>query len=313
MNERSIAQEPSRFKAFWQTAKKQKSLFAMSIPFALIVFVFSYLPLWGWIYAFQKYRPGRNIFEQQWVGLENFAKLFTDDRFYLALKNTLGMSLLGFAVGFTMPIIFAVLINELRVKWFKKTIQTVSYLPHFVSWVVVSGIIYKMLSIDSGPVNQILSFFGQDPVQFLAKPDYFWWIVVFSDLWKELGWNTIIFLAAITAIDPALYEAAKVDGAGRWRQVWHVTLPGISNIIIIIFILAIGNLISIGYEKQFLLSNTVVYDSAMVLDLFSLKFGIGKNNFSFGTAINIVNSVVSLILLFSVNGVFKRKTGQSVM
>jgi putative aldouronate transport system permease protein len=285
----------------------------MSIPFAILVLVFNYIPIWGWTMAFQKYRVGQPFWSQAWVGFDNFIALFQDDRFYLALRNTLGMSILGLMVGFTMPIVFAILINELRNRFFKKTVQTVSYLPHFVSWVVVAGIVYKMLSTDSGPVNQVLGLFGQEPVQFMAKEEYFWGIVVISDLWKELGWNTIIFLAAITAINPELYEAAKMDGAGRLTQIIHVTLPGISNIIIVLLVLSIGNLIAIGFEKQMQLSNPLVNDTALVLDLYALKYGIGMNRFSFGTAIGVVNSIVSLTLLFTANGIFKKRTGQSVM
>lgn len=301
------------FGGLWKDVVRQKYLYLMSIPFAFMVFIFNYIPIWGWTMAFQKYRVGRPFWEQSWVGFDNFIALFQDTRFYLALRNTLGMSILGLLVGFTMPIVFAILINELRNRYFKKAVQTISYLPHFVSWVVVAGIVYKMLSTDSGPVNQLIELFGGAPVQFMAKEENFWGIVVISDLWKELGWNTIIFLAAITAINPELYEAAKMDGAGRFRQIIHVTLPGISNIIIVLLVLSIGSLIAIGFEKQYQLSNPLVLDSALVLDFYALKYGIGMNRFSFGTAIGVVNSIVSLMLLFTANGLFKKKTGQSVM
>jgi putative aldouronate transport system permease protein len=178
---------------------------------------------------------------------------------------------------------------------------------------VVAGIMYRMLSIDNGPVNEVIKALGGTPILFMGQSKYFWGIVVGSDLWKEMGWNAIIYLAAIAAIDPELYEAAKVDGAGRWRQIRHVTLPGISTIVVVLLILSIGNLINIGFEKQFQLMNPVVYDAAQVLDLYALRYGLQANNFGRGVAINVVNSVVSLCLLFTANGLFRRRTGQSVM
>lgn len=298
---------------FWRRMKDQRQLYLMCLPFVLLVAVFNYVPIWGWITAFQDYRPGRGLFAQEWVGLQNFVDLFQDDGFYLALRNTLAMSALGLLVGFTLPIGFALLLNELRAGLFKRTVQTVSYLPHFVSWVVVAGLVYKMLSLDGGPVNQLLASFGQAPVPFMAKGEYFWGIVTLSDLWKELGWNTIIYLAAMTAIDSSLYEAARVDGATRWQLIRHVTLPGISSVVIILFVLSIGHLLAIGFEKQLLLSNPLVQDRAQVLDLYALREGIGSNNFSFGTAIGIVNSLVGVTLLFSTNAFFKRRTGESII
>ena len=287
----------------------------MSLPFVAWVFVFSYLPLWGWTMAFQKFRPGRGFFEQEWVGLQHFQTLFQDDMFYVVLRNTLAMSFMGLFAGFTIPILFAVLLNEVRQVFFKRFVQTVSYLPHFVSWVVVAGIVTKMLSTDNGVVNQLLMSLGliAEPIQFMAKGEWFWGIVTASDVWKETGWNAIIYLAAISGISPELYEAAKVDGASRLRQVWHITLPGIRSTIIILLIMSIGHLISIGFEKQFLLGNNLVADYSQVLDLYALNYGLGMGRFSFGTAINIFNSVISLILLFAANGLFKRITKESIM
>jgi len=302
-------------KRFVKTAWQNRYLYAMSLPFVAWVFVFSYLPLWGWTMAFQKFRPGRGFFEQEWVGLQHFQTLFQDDMFYVVLRNTLAMSFMGLFAGFTIPILFAVLLNEVRQVFFKRFVQTVSYLPHFVSWVVVAGIVTKMLSTDNGVVNQLLMSLGliAEPIQFMAKGEWFWGIVTASDVWKETGWNAIIYLAAISGISPELYEAAKVDGASRLRQVWHITLPGIRSTIIILLIMSIGHLISIGFEKQFLLGNNLVADYSQVLDLYALNYGLGMGRFSFGTAINIFNSVISLILLFAANGLFKRITKESIM
>jgi len=304
-----------RKKSFWEEFLQQKYLYMMSIPFVILVIVFNYLPLWGWTMAFQHYKPALSFSEQQWVGFQNFAELFADERFHLVLRNTLAMSILGLIVGFVFPIMFAVLLNEVRLNYFKRTVQTITYLPHFVSWVVVAGIITKMLSIDGGIVNELLVHIGiiDKPIQFMAKGEYFWGIVVASDLWKEMGWNAIIFLAAIAGIDSQLYEAAKVDGAGRWRQIWHVTLPGIRPTILVLLILSIGHLTSIGFEKQFLLGNSLTVDYSEVLDLYALNYGIGMGRYSYGTAIGIFNSVISIILLLAANGIFKRFSNQSVM
>ncbi|WMT42222.1 ABC transporter permease subunit [Paenibacillus sp. D2_2] len=214
----SVSPKPpkKRMKGVWQSVLQQKYLYLMSMPFIIWVFVFSYLPVWGWTMAFQNYKPSKSFTEQKWVGFKNFVDLFHDERFYLVLRNTLAMSLMGLVAGFIIPITFAVLLNELKGKYFKRTVQTVSYLPHFVSWVVVAGIITKMLSMD-GAINELLVHLHiiDAPIQFMAQGKYFWSIVTASDVWKETGWNAIIYLAAITGIDRELYEAARVDGAGR--------------------------------------------------------------------------------------------------
>lgn len=307
--------EKKKKKGFWRTFGNQKALYMMSLPFVVLVFVFNYLPIWGWTMAFQNFKPGLSFLEQEWVGLEHFIALFQDERFYLVFRNTLAMSFLGLVFGFTLPIVFAVLLNELRLPLFKRTVQTVTYLPHFVSWVVVAGIVTKILSTDGGVVNDLLMWFGiiDEPIQFMAKGTWFWGIVTAADIWKEMGWNAIIFLAAIAGVDPQLYEAAKIDGASRFRQIWHITLTGIRPTILVVLILNIGHLISIGFEKQMLLGNSLVIDYSEVLELYALNYGIGLGRFSYGTAMGIFNSVISITLLLLANGIFKRYSNQSVM
>ncbi|WP_372631251.1 ABC transporter permease [Cohnella sp.] len=298
-----------------RAVRDQKYLLLMSFPFVIWVFVFSYVPLWGWITAFQKYRFGRSLFNQEWVGLRYFQELFHDDLFYQVLRNTIAMSVMGLVAGFTVPILFAVLMNELKGSLFKRAVQTISYLPHFVSWVVVAGLVTKMLSIDGGIVNELLMSLRiiDSPINFMAKGEWFWGIVTLSDLWKETGWNSIIFLAVMMGIDPEMYEAAKVDGASRIRQIWHITLPGIRTTFSVLLILSIGHLISIGFEKQFLLGNHLVIEYSQVLDLYALNYGIGTNRYSFGTAVGIFNSAVSVVLLLIANGLFRRYTKESVI
>jgi putative aldouronate transport system permease protein len=302
-------------KSLWAQILNKKYLILMSFPFVIWVFVFSYIPIWGWTMAFQNYKPGLSFSQQEWVGLQNFKQLFLDHDFYLVMRNTLAMSIMGLVVGFICPIVLAVLLHELKNQVFKRTVQTISYLPHFVSWVVVSGIVIQMLSTDDGIVNQILVNLHiiHKPIQFMSKENWFWEIVTAADVWKEVGWNTIIYLAAIAGIDPQLYEAAKVDGASRFRQIWHITLPGIRTTITILLILSIGNLINIGFEKQMLLGNPLVQSHSNVIQLYALNYGISLGRFSYGTAVGIFNSVVSIILLFTSNAIFKKTTGESVM
>ncbi|MFD1988904.1 ABC transporter permease [Paenibacillus nicotianae] len=300
---------------FWKIFKQQRYLYLMSLPFVIWAFIFSYVPLWGWTMAFQNYKPAKSFFAQKWVGFDQFTALFADQQFYLALRNTLAMSFMGLIFGFVVPVIFAILLNEVRGMFFKRTVQTVSYLPHFVSWVVVAGIVTKSLSTDGGIVNELLVSMHiiDQPIQFMAQGKWFWGIVTASDIWKEMGWNTIIYLAAITGIDQEQYEASRVDGAGRFRQMWHITLPGMRTTITVLLIMSIGHLVSIGFEKQFLLGNNLVQDYSQVLDLYALKYGLEMNRYSYGTAISIFNSVISIILLFTANGIFKKTTKESIM
>lgn len=302
-------------KSAWSVMKNQRFLYFMSIPFVLWVFVFQYLPLWGWTMAFQKYKPGLSFFDQKWVGFEHFRTLFQDDHFYQVLRNTLAMSFMGLVAGFIVPVVFALMLNEVRLQVMKRFVQTISYLPHFVSWVVAAGIVTKMLSTDGGAVNSLLLSLHiiDQPIQFMAQGQWFWGIVTGADIWKETGWNAIIYLAAISGIGPELYEAARVDGASRLRQMWHITLPGIRPTIIVLLIMSIGHLLGTGFEKQFLLGNHLVIDYSEVLDLYALNYGLAMGRYSFGTAINIFNSVISLVLLFAANGIFKRFTNESIM
>lgn len=295
---------------------KQRYLILMVLPFAIWAVIFKYLPLWGWVMAFQDYKPkaGMGLLDYPFVGLKHFIALFQDPMFYDVMRNTLGMSFLQLFIGFPLPIIFAIMLNEVKNVRYKKFIQTSTYLPHFVSWVIVAGIFSTLLSGD-GVVNELLLAVGiiKEPISFLAMPKWFWGICTSAEVWKELGWNSIIFLAAITGIDPTLYEAAKVDGASRWQCIRHITLPGITNTILVILVLDIGWMISIGFEKQYLLGNSLVQDYAKVLDLYILDYGIKLGRYSFGTAIGIFKSVVSIILLYGANQLAKRWKGQTVI
>lgn len=282
----------------------------MSFPFVIWLIVFKYIPLGGWLMAFQDYNPAKGVFDQEWVGLKHFKVLFSEPLFYSALKNTLGMGMLGLIFGTIFSIGFALLINEVRLLRYKKLTQTISYLPHFVSWVIVANIVVTMLA-QEGPVNKFLMSLHiiKEPIGFMSNPDLFWGIVTVADVWKEMGWGAIIYLAAMAGVDQQLYEAARVDGASRWKQMWHITLPSIRPVIIVLLILNIGNLINIGFEKQMLLGNNIVAEKALVLDLYALNYGIGMFRYSYGTAIGIFKSLISVVLIVIFNNIAK-KTGE---
>lgn len=301
-------------KITWKKLKDQKVLIMMALPLVIWLIVFCYVPLFGWIMAFQDYKPALGVLGSPWVGLKHFKALFEDELFYRALINTLGMGGLGIVFGTASSIALALLLNELRFTTFKKFTQTVSYLPHFVSWVIVANIVTTMLSTNGALNELLLSLHIIDtPIQFMSDPNKFWYIVTFSDVWKEMGWNAIIYLAAMVSIDKEMYEAAWVDGASRFKQMIHITLPSIKPIILILLILSIGNLINIGFEKQMLLGNNIVADKALVLDKYALDYGIGMFRYSYGTAIGIFKSVVSIILIFIFNNIAKKSGNGGLM
>lgn len=294
-------------KNFSKRLWKQRELILLSIPFVIYILVFNYAPLAGWIIAFQNYRPGFSFFEQEWVGLANFRLLFADPAFLRVIRNTLAMGIINLSLGFFFSIGFAVLLNEVRSRHVKKVVQTVSYLPHFLSWIIVTGIILDVLSPETGIINQLLMSFNliDRPINFLSDPKYFWWIVGFSNVWKSTGWGSIIYLSAMAAINDELYEAAEMDGANRLRKIWHITLPGIKPTIFILLLINIGGVLNAGFEVQYLLGNGLVQEVSQTIDIFVLKYGISLNNYSFATAAGIFNSVVSIILITSGNKLAK--------
>lgn len=286
----------------------QKQLMLMSLPILAYVVLFSYYPIWGWTMAFQNYKPARDFAEQEWVGLKQFRFLFSDDAFLLVLRNTIAMSFINMVLGFVTAIVFAILLNEIKHKLYKRTVQTISYLPHFLSWIIVTGIVANSLSVDGGIVNVLLMKLGfiHEPIMWLSEPHYFWGIVGASHVWKEVGWNAIIYLAAITSIDPSLYEAAEIDGANRYQKMLYVTLPGIKSIVIILLIMNIGWILEAGFEVQYLLGNGVVVDWSQTIDIFVLKYGLQIGNYSLATAAGIFKTVVSITLIFAANTIAKR-------
>lgn len=284
---------------------RNRFLYMLLVPVALYLIVFKYAPMFGEIIAFKNYRLADGIMGSPWVGFQQFEKLFASKEFYVVLKNTLLLNLYHLAFAFPVPILLAVLLNEVRVEWYKRTLQNLLYIPHFISWVVLGSIVIALLSPSTGFINFLLKGFGMEPIYFMA--DKFWWPVSFvvSGIWKEAGFGTILYLAAMASIDPTLYEAAKIDGANRLRQTWHVTLPGIRSTIAILLILQVGNMMEVGFEQVYALRNDAVTSVAEVISTFVYTRGLINLQYSYTTALGLFQSVIALILVVAVNRIIK--------
>lgn len=289
---------------FWEKCRRQKVLIAMVTLPVIIKILFAYLPLVGWTMAFQNFKPAKGLlFGQEWVGLAKFKFLFSDEVFITDIRNTLAMSCINLVLGFVTSIFLALVINEVKNVAFKRTIQTISYMPHFLSWVIVAGIVQNTLSTDSGIINDLLLRFGliDSKINFLGEPKYFWGIVGISNVWKEVGWNTIIYLAAMSSIDTSLYEAAAIDGAGRYNKMLHVTLPAIKSTFVVLLIMNIGHILEAGFEVQYLLGTGPVAEVSETIDIFVLKYGLQKGDYGLATAAGMFKSAISIILVFAAN------------
>lgn len=275
--------------------------------------IFHYIPMYGILIAFKHFDIIGTISSAPWAGLEHFRAFLEDDNFWYIVKNTLGISLLKLAIGFPLPIVFALFLNEIRSTRFKKSIQTISYLPHFLSWVILGGILTTWLA-DTGMINQLLLAWGwiDQPVSYLAEPGYFWTIVVSSDIWKELGWSAIIYLAAMAGVSTDMYEAATIDGAGRFQKMWYVTLPAIKGTISILFILAVSGILNSNFDQILVLRNSLNESASNVVDIYVYQVGIQQGRFSYSTAVGLLKSVLALILLLIANSVTKRMNNTSL-
>lgn len=293
----------------WKQLSKQWDLQSMVWPGILFVFIFSYIPMYGVIMAFQQYDIFAGILKSPWVGFMNFKMFFQAPEFWNVMRNTMLISLLKLIISFPAPIILALMLNEIGNMAFKRFIQTVSYLPYFLSWVIVSGFVFSLLSVDNGTVNILLERFNliHEPVNFLALPEYFWSILVSVNVWKEVGFASIVYLAAIAGVDPTMYEAASIDGASRFKQIYLITLPSIAPIIIIFMILAIGNLMSAGFEDILLLAtNPILRETSDVIDTYVYRVGILNARFSYATAVGLFKAVISVVLLVTANKIARR-------
>ena len=297
----------------WKEVKRQKFLLIASFIMVVYGIIFCYWPLTGWIMAFQNYKPKKGLLHSKFVGLDKFKFLFQDKSFIEVIRNTFCMGVINLVTTTIMAVLFAILLNEIKKTWIKKPIQTISYLPHFLSWIIVTGILHDALS-SAGIVNELLQKWGwtSQTINFFAEPKYFWWIVAFANCWKETGWNAIIYLSAITAIDPNLYEAASIDGADRLQKIKYITLPSIRPTFIILLIMNIGNVLNAGFEVQYLLGNGLVQSVSRTIDIYVLKWGISQNDFSLGTAAGIFKSVVSILLIVIANKIAKKVGDQAI-
>ncbi len=293
----------SKAETFFQDLWRTKALLFMILPFVIHLFIFKYLPIWGWIMAFQDYKPNLGVSGSEFVGLKHFKALLEDPFFKQVLRNTLAISMIKLFFGTIASVFLALLLNETKNRIFKSVTQTITSLPHFISWVVTAALVKEMLSPDSGMVNEILLFLRviDDPILWLGIPKYFWGLMGASHIWKEIGWGAIIYLAAMTGIDSQLYEAAKIDGASRIQRIIHVTIPGIKSTFIVLLIINIGYMMQAGYEQMFLLENGLVVDYSQVFETFAIKFGLNKLRYSFAAASGIFQSIVSIVLITITN------------
>jgi len=292
----------------WNKIRKQHIMLWMSVPIMLHLALFQFVPLWGWLMAFKDYRVGQSLWGTEWVGFHHFRILFENPEFLRDLRNNFMMNSMGIVFGTVCSVALAIVLSDMKSRGFVRTIQTLTYLPHFVSMVVVANIAFTLLSPDSGLINELLIRLSiiDESIFFMAKGEWFWVIHTLIITWKGFGWGAIIYLAAISGIDPGLYDAATVDGAGRWKRIQYIIIPSIMPTIILLSILAIGNLVTSGFESQFLLGNPLTQEYSEVLTILALRYGINEGNFAFGTAVGIFNSVVSVTLLLIVNAIAKR-------
>ena len=307
----STCKKESFLLSFKKDYKVNKSLYIMFLPVLLYYIIFAYFPMYGVIIAFQDYNPASGIFGSDWVGIEHFKDFFTDVYSWRLIRNTLRISFTNIVFGFPAPIILALLINETRNKHFKKTVQTLTYLPHFISLVVICGMI-KVFTTPGGVIYDIVKYLTGEERSLLAQPECFVPVYVISDIWQEIGWGSIIYISALSGIDSQLYEACQIDGGNRLRQLWHITLPGLLPTIVIMLILRMGSVLNVGYEKIILLYNELTRETADVISSYTYRKGLQEFNWSYGSAVGIFNSVINLAFLLATNYISRRCTETSL-
>lgn len=318
MTNPSTASTPRKKPGFFKRAIEQWELQLLVIPGILLLFVFSYIPIYGLVMAFQEYRMGDFPGQSEWVGFKQFIALFTDKNLPLVLRNTLAISGLKLTIGFVCPIVFAVFLNEMHRDGIKKVIQTISYLPHFISWTVCATLLFDFLKADGGAVNELLMALHliQEPIDFFGRGDLFWGLALVSDTWKELGWNSIIFISAMAGVDAEMYEAADIDGATRAQKMWHITIKAIKPTIVLLFIMNVGGILNQNFDQIMMLTkqlgNPMLKDTANVIDTYIFQVGISQNRASFGTAAGLVKSLINFVLLIMANTIAD-KAGENAL
>ena len=299
-------------KGFFHLVKRDGLLLMMFLPIVVYYIIFCYMPMSGAVIAFKNYKPGRGIYNGDWVGLKWFYQFFSSPYAFRTIRNTVLISLYSILLGFPTPILFAVCVSEIVGTRTRRIVQTVSYLPHFISTVVLVGMIANFFSMNNGIVNTFVTALGGEPVNFLVNPRWFRTLYVGSGIWQHFGFNSIIYIAAITGIDPELYEAARIDGASKFKQTWHITVPMIVPTIIILFILQLGQIMSVGFEKVFLMYNSAVYETADVISTYVYRKGIESSSYSFASAVGLFNSLVNFGFVFIANMICKKATNTSL-
>lgn len=302
----------------WQKFWRQWDYQLMILPAIIFLLIFSYGPMWGVLMSFQEYNLFKGFWESEWVGFLHFEMFFNSPEFWRIMRNTFVIAFLKLLIGFPAPIILALMLNEVGNMAFKRIVQTITYIPHFISWVVVSGLVFSMLAVDGGPVNDLLIAFNliENPISWMSIPEYFWGILVGTNVWKEIGFGSIVYLAAIVGIDPALYEASSIDGASRMKQIFTITLPSIAPVIMIFLILGVGNILNAGFEDIMMLTrnlnNGIVMPVADVIDTYVYQMGIMNQRYSYATAAGLFKSLLSIALLVIANSLAKRFNQESL-
>ncbi|GIQ70599.1 sugar ABC transporter permease [Xylanibacillus composti] len=298
--------------SLWKRFAQQWEFQLMILPAIAFLLIFNYAPMWGILMSFQEYNLFKGFWESPWVGFDHFRMFFDSPEFWNIMRNTFAISFLKLLIGFPAPILLALMLNEVGHLFFKRVVQTITYIPHFISWVVVSGLVFSMLAVDNGAVNETLQRFNliEQPINWMSIPEYFWGILVTVNVWKEIGFGSIVYLAAIVGIDPSLYESASIDGASKLQQIFKITIPCIAPVIVIFLILNIGNLLNAGFEDVFVLTrnlnNGILMSVAVTIDTYVYQMGIINQRFSYATAAGLFKSMLSIILLIAANGIARR-------
>lgn len=296
----------------WRRIIRNRYIYLMILPGVLYFLIFKYIPMLGLVISFQDYLPYKGITGSEWVGLKHFSRLFSEPEFWNIFKNTILVFVVNVAFYFPVPIVLSLMLNEVGNAFFKRFVQTLVYIPHFLSWVIIVSISFVMFTMDGGIINEMLSYFGFKPINFLMSSGWFYPMYVLQVIWREAGWGTIVYLAAMAAVDPGLYEAARMDGASRFRQIWHITLPGIRTVIVVMLILKVGSVLDTSFEHIFLLLNSMNKDVAEILDTYVYTAGLKQGQYSFSTAVGLFKSVVSFILVMGSNWLAKKAGEEGV-
>lgn len=297
---------PRANRSFWTRLNRNKLMYLMILPGLIYFLIFKYLPMWGLVIAFQNYQPFLGIRGSEWVGFEHFERLFNEPTFWMLFRNTIMLFILNLVFYFPVPIILALMLNEVRVKFFQRTVQTLIYIPHFMSWAIIVSLTYVMFTTQGGLINEWLASMGFQKISFLTEEAWFRPLYVMQVIWREAGWGTIIYLAAIAAVDVQLYEAARMDGAGRFRQLWHVTLPAIRSTIIVLLILKVGDILELGFDHIFLMLNGANREVAEIFDTYVYTAGLRQGQFSYSAAVGFFKAAVGLVMIVFANKLAKR-------